>query len=100
MTTNQVLYRSYLNRTVALFRKHSAIGMSCNTPLPYHMWRKFNSPDIHLQSHHLSESNYNEGVYKIVTKLRINDTCGSWKIEKSPYCLLSLAKNSLIPNRF
>ncbi|GKD80929.1 uncharacterized protein Tco_1347768 [Tanacetum coccineum] len=61
------------------------------------MWRKLSSRDIHAQSHHLSEFNYNECVYKIVMKLRINDTggnahtvhyfqqtctCGKWQMER------------------
>ncbi|GJS19952.1 uncharacterized protein Tco_0448584 [Tanacetum coccineum] len=77
----------------------------CNTPLPHRMWRKFSSRDIHAQSHHLSEYNYNEGVYMIVTKLRINDTygnthtvcyfqqtctCGKWQMERFP-CSHALA---------
>ncbi|GJS44533.1 uncharacterized protein Tco_0569576, partial [Tanacetum coccineum] len=93
------------NRTVALFRKHSATAMSCNTPLPHRMWRKFSSREIHVQSHHLSEFNYNEGVYKIVMKLCINDTggnthtvcyfqqtctCGKWQMKRFP-CSHALA---------
>nr|GEX42832.1 hypothetical protein [Tanacetum cinerariifolium] len=62
--------------------KHSATAMSCNTPLPHLMWHKFSSRDIHAQSHHLSEFNYNEGVYKIVTKLHINDTGGNTDIAR------------------
>ncbi|GKA72200.1 hypothetical protein Tco_0778416 [Tanacetum coccineum] len=61
------------NQNVTLFEEQSDIVMSYNTPLPHRMWRNFNSRDICAQSHHLSEFNYNDGVYKIVTKLRINE---------------------------
>ncbi|KAI3510380.1 hypothetical protein L1887_17323 [Cichorium endivia] len=64
------------NRTVQLFIKHSDTAMKCNTPLPSRMWRLFVSRDTHAQSHTLSEFDYNEGVYRIVTRSRINGTCG------------------------
>ncbi|KAL4566685.1 hypothetical protein LXL04_030806 [Taraxacum kok-saghyz] len=93
------------NRTVQLFRKHSDIAMNCNTPLPSRMWRLFGKRDIHAQSHNLSEFDYNEGVYRIVTKLQISETggnthtvqnfqhtctCGKWQMERFP-CSHALA---------
>ena len=60
------------NRTVHLFRKHSDVAMNCNTPLPSCIWRLFRKRETHAQSHILTEFDYNEGVYRIVTKLQIN----------------------------
>ena len=79
--------------------------MNCNTPLPSRMWRLFRKRDTSAQSHTLTEFNYNEGVYRIVTKLRINEnggnthtvsyyqhtcTCGKWQMERFP-CSHALA---------
>ncbi|KAL4575286.1 hypothetical protein LXL04_022128 [Taraxacum kok-saghyz] len=93
------------NRTVQLFRKHSDIAMNYNTPLPSRMWRLFGKRDIHAQSHNLSDFDYNEGVYRIVTKLQISETggnthdvqyfqhactCDKWQMERFP-CSHALA---------
>ena len=93
------------NRTVQLFRKHSENAMKCNTPLPSRMWRLFLKRETHAQSHNLSGFDNNEGVYRIVTKARINDTggnthtvrylqhtctCGKWQMERFP-CSHALA---------
>ncbi|KAL4577799.1 hypothetical protein LXL04_013913 [Taraxacum kok-saghyz] len=87
------------NRTVHLFRKYNNVAMNCNTPLPSCMWRLFRKRETHAQSHILTEFNYNEGVYRIVTKLQINGkggnaqtvhyyqqtcTCGKWQMEMFP----------------
>ncbi|KAI3779089.1 hypothetical protein L2E82_08571 [Cichorium intybus] len=93
------------NRTVQLFRKHSANAMNCNTPLPSRMWRLFHKRETRAQSHSLTEFDYNEGVYRIVTKFQINEkggntqtvhyfqhtcTCGKWQMERLP-CSHALA---------
>nr|KAJ0190406.1 hypothetical protein LSAT_V11C800448770 [Lactuca sativa] len=93
------------NRVVQLFRKHSDAAMNCNTPLPSCMWHLFRKRDTSAQSHTLTESNYNEGVYRIVTKLRLNEnrgnthtinyyqhtcTCRKWQMERFP-CSHALA---------
>ncbi|KAL7582288.1 hypothetical protein Lser_V15G41614 [Lactuca serriola] len=87
------------NRTVQLFRKYSDIAMNCNTPLPSCMWRLFRKRETCAQIHTLTEFDYSEGVYKIVTKLQINGkggntytvhyfqqtcTCGKWQMERFP----------------
>lgn len=68
------------NRTVQLFRKLSEIAMNCNTPLPSRMLRIFVKLDTHAQNHTLSEFEFNEGVYRIDTKLGINGSGGNTDI--------------------
>ncbi|XP_052621000.1 uncharacterized protein LOC128126883 [Lactuca sativa] len=87
------------------WQKLSDAAMNCNTPLPSRMWRLFRKRDTSAQSHTLTEFNYNEGVYRIVTKLRINEnggnthtisyyqhTCtrGKWQMKRFP-CSHALA---------
>ena len=79
--------------------------MNCNTPLPSRMWPLFRKRDTSAQSHTLTEFNYNEGVYRLVTKLLVNEnggnthtvsyyqhtcTCGKWQMERFP-CSHALA---------
>nr|KAJ0207951.1 hypothetical protein LSAT_V11C500253300 [Lactuca sativa] len=57
--------------------KHSSVVMNCNTPLPSCMWSLFLKLEIHQQSHTIVELHYNESVYIIVTKFKINGNGGN-----------------------
>nr|KAJ0225745.1 hypothetical protein LSAT_V11C100029430 [Lactuca sativa] len=98
----QLPFRACIDLT---FNRTIDAAMNCNTPLPSRMWPLFRKRDTSAQSHTLTEFNYNEGVYRLVTKLLVNEnggnthtvsyyqhtcTCGKWQMERLP-CSHALA---------
>ncbi|KAJ9565830.1 hypothetical protein OSB04_001796 [Centaurea solstitialis] len=81
------------NKAVQHFRKHMEIASNCPTALPPRMWEQFNKRDRYAQGHTITEFDYTNSVYRVVSRMQ-NDytvnygkrtcTCGKWQIHRFP----------------